>query len=483
MTQLEKAYVVEISDDPQPRELSAHFPVQFNPTSLKLTISAGVTGSTSGSQTRQSIGSANTTLTLELVFDTADEGTTDRPRSVREKTSEIERFVLPKAQDQKPPRIRFHWGSLVIDGVVDSLTVDLDLFAVDGTPLRAKVGLSIKEQNSKFIFLKAGPGANQKGDAPSPLAAVAGSLGVSAGLGVAAGLGVSAGVGISAGVNARFGAALGGESLPEFSARLGLDPTAWRGLSTDIAGGLQGDLSLQAGAEIGFSAGMTTAGGLGVTLGAKAGVSASLEASLGLAPDPSLAVVAGVGAGAELSAGFLLSASGGVSAALETARIVTIQAAEQQTRQAFRAPPAGAATESTIFARRATPPKPAPPPQSRPLLSVTGIPTLSQQLSAPPAPALPRADPRARSFGFGVPLRPSFVEAVALRTDSPAGGGAVRRRQADGLPPSSQDPTTPSWVALPNGDLARKAADRLQGERRSLRRCGCIGACGHQGGR
>ena len=47
---------------------------------------------------------------LELVFDTADEGTTGSPKSVRAKTAQIERFVFPTSQTEdgqkqpKPPR-------------------------------------------------------------------------------------------------------------------------------------------------------------------------------------------------------------------------------------------------------------------------------------------------------------------------------------------------------------------------------------------
>jgi hypothetical protein len=192
MAKLEKAYVVEISCDERADEISPRFPVQFNPTSLKLQISTSMAGGkTSGSQEREATGSSSTTLTLELVFDTSDEGSTNTPRSVREKTAQIERFVFPKSQaakSEKQPKIRFQWGSFVIDGVVDSVNVDLDHFAANGTPLRAKVSLSIKEQNSKLIFLKSGPGSNQKGNAPSPLGSAAGSLGISGGLGISAGI-------------------------------------------------------------------------------------------------------------------------------------------------------------------------------------------------------------------------------------------------------------------------------------------------------
>jgi len=476
MPELEKAYIVEIND-PTPDEISPRFHVQFNPTSLKLQISTTKVDPTMASQVRQSLGSGTTILSLELVFDTSDEGSTERPHSVREKTEQVERFTLPKNPHEingKPPRIRFQWGSFFINGVVDGVNVDLDHFAANGTPLRAKVNLSITEQKSKLIFAK----GNQKGNVPSPLGTAAGSLGISGGLGV------------SAGVNAQFGVALGGESLPEFSARVGLDPTAWRGLSTDISGGLSGDLSLEAGAEVGFSAGLNASAGIGVTLGVEAGVSASLEASFGLEANASISAVAGVGAGADLAAGFSLSAGGGLNAALEAVQIVKSQAAEQQTRQAFGAPPAAAAGAVTVTAGGtpttalppAAPPKPAPPDQPRPPLTITGLPSPSQQQSAAPAPLPPRADPRSASFGFGVPLRSTVGEAATQRADSLLGGVSLRQQVGDGLPPASDDPTVPPWIALPSRDRARAAANQLQKKLHPARPCGCSGRCRHTGG-
>src|SRR5262245_60355178 len=196
MSTLEKAQLQEIDSKDAP--VGDPIPVQFNPTTLKLQISNTLEGGkTRGRQVRQYIGSSSSTLTLDLVFDSAEEGTTAAPRSVLEKTAQVERFLLPKGEGtdkQVTPRIRFHWDRLIVDGVVDSLTIDLDHFAANGTPLRAKAFLEIKEQNRKFQLLESGPGAN-RGSAPAPGQASAGALG-------------SAGVGLSA----QASLALGGES-------------------------------------------------------------------------------------------------------------------------------------------------------------------------------------------------------------------------------------------------------------------------------
>src|SRR5204863_1277493 len=119
---------------------------------------------------------------------------------------------------QKPPKVRFQWGAFHIDGVMDNVNIDFDLFASDGTPLRAKVSVVIKEQNSKYRFLQAGAGANQKGNAPEPQNPTSGTPGT------------------AGGPSNQVAPALKGESLPQFATRQGLDPQAWRGLSTDFGG-------------------------------------------------------------------------------------------------------------------------------------------------------------------------------------------------------------------------------------------------------
>src|SRR4030095_5619842 len=169
------------------------FPVQFNPTTLKLTLSNQVEGGDSqGRQVRQHIGPSSTTLSLDLIFDTADEGTTENPRSVREKTKQLERFLAPKgdgSQAGAPPQIRFSWGDLEVTGVVDQLTIDFDHFAANGAPLRAKVSLSIQGQD-RDLELKAISDGRRGAAAPGR----AGAGGLGFGFGLSAGLGLSVGL-------------------------------------------------------------------------------------------------------------------------------------------------------------------------------------------------------------------------------------------------------------------------------------------------
>jgi hypothetical protein len=467
MSELQKATLVEITPGEKPSEVGTPVPVQFNPATMKLQISNSTEGGQSrGKQTRQFLGTSSTTLTVELVFDTADEGTTRQPRSVRERTAMVEKFVLPKSKEktkQAPPKVRFHWGPFVLDGVIDSINIDIEHFAGDGTPLRAKVGLSIKEQNSKYQYKATDSGANQD-------SAQAGDS--TAGL---------PGGGPAAATQSA--AAIGGESAADFAARQGLDPSAWRGL--DIGG--SASLSLNAGQEVGFRADLSASAGLGVTAGFEAGVSASLDASVGLAASAGVGVSASAPFSAGVAAGFTLSSAGGVSAAIAQVQTATAVTAIQQTAQAFNqslpaagANPAVAASPAAIVAG-APRLRLGPPDQPRTPLSQTGIPSALQQAAAAPAPATPRADTRAASFGFGVPLRPQITGAATERADVTFGSVALKPQIKSGNPPITSNPVVPPWIALPAAEFLADAPRAVQMKTRPQPSCGCTGRCGCRG--
>lgn len=383
MGALQKAELVEISSDEAAKEGEV-VPVQFNPTTLALKISNRTEGGEAqGRPSRQYI-ATSTTLTVSLVFDTADEGTAERPRSVRERTGIVEKFVLPRNQGTEvPPKLRFRWGDgMSFDGVVGEVNIDFDHFAHDGTPLRAQVALTLTEQDARYKVVP----SSAKAKAPAPGAALPG------------GLGFSASASFSAGFSASASVALGGETAADFAARVGLDPTAWRGLGVDLSAGL----TLEAGVEVGFDASLSAGVGLGASAGFGAGVDAPIEASFGLTP--------GGGGGS----GFALSAAGGVGAAIEAVQVVKTAEAARGARQAFAAsaPPESAALPASL-------PKPGLPEQSRAPLGKAGV---SARPATTAAPRPPRVDPRAASWGYGVPLRPR-IELPPLESTKKKVGG------------------------------------------------------------
>jgi len=498
MPALEPATLSEISADAQAKPVpGTELALQFNPASLKLQLANKVEGGdTKGRQTRQYLGKTSTTLTFEVHFDTADDGTTAAPVSVRTKTAMIERFVLPKGKGntkQAPPKARFHWQELVFDGIIDDLNIDFDLFASNGTPLRAKMTVSMKEQDAKYQLLESGPGVARGGNA-QPVGGGGNGPGTSGG-----------------GPQNATALALGGESAAELAARVGVDPGAWRGL----AAGLDSTLSIGAGASVDFSAGLSLNAGVGVSVGVEAGVSTSLEASFGLSGGASLS--AGAAIGGDASAGFALSAAGGVSAAIETVATIKAETAAADTRRAFSTPApaspplvatpgagqarglaslsAGVASAArTVAGTSATGSSasavsgaalpvgksvnPAAPGQSRTPLSIGGMPTQAQQAAAPPAPSPPLADTRATTFGFGVPLRPRIGGAAEVRSGSVSGHVPLHPRQRASDVLVSLDPTAPPWTRL-QVDTTRPKADRAQRNQNPSRRCGCSGPCRH----
>jgi len=462
-----KAFLQELDGKTPPGKVGGELPVQFNPTSLRIQFTNNNEGTEARArQTQQHLGTSSATLSLDLVFDTADEGTSEVPRNVREKTQHVRKFLLPaKGSKKPPPKVRFQWGTFAFDGVMTGCTEEIDLFSATGVPLRAKCSISMKEQKPEFAALKSGAGVAQGENKKKP-----GESGAGPGTGGGGPTDASA-------------PALAGESAADFAARMGLDPAAWRGL----AAGLDATLSLEAGLEIDFDASLSLSAGIGLSAGIEAGVSASLEASFGL--EAGLDVSVSGSAGADLAAGFALSAAGGVTAAVESVQIAKSAAAAASARGAFgaaaptpAAPGAPAAPQSPVGATAAAgaSPRPARTPQPRPALAAAGLPGAGAQAAAAAAPAPPRADPRTASFGFGVPLRPRAAGATEARQGTLHGGGVVGPRYAAGAPTTSAPGVAP-WHALPHAYAPRAAADRRQALLRPSAACRCGGRGRHGG--
>jgi hypothetical protein len=247
MTALTKAQLGEITSGNNPTEVDGTLvDVQFNPTSLRVQISNRTAGGQqSGAQARQRPGTGEMQVSFDLVFDTADEGSTESAVSVLEKTKTVERFVRPKgarAGQEAPPRVVFKWGSFIVQGTMESANIDLDLFDAKGVPLRAKVSVSIKGQDPRWTYTAApaGPGAGTGAagaNAPRP----------GSGSSLPAG---SPGTQGNSRSPDRIVQAMPGESLAQVAARAGFDPAAWRAL----ADGLANPLKLQIGQEVALPA-------------------------------------------------------------------------------------------------------------------------------------------------------------------------------------------------------------------------------------
>jgi nucleoid-associated protein YgaU len=152
----------------KPQEIKQQYPngiaVQFNPTSYS--INQTVTWKEQGSSTENPggnrrdlnappltyAGGNSRTLTMELVFDVTENGTSADVRDETEKVVQLCRIVRTKDKAAaRPPVCRFEWGTTIPDnkyplkGVVTSCSQNFTLFRGNGVPLRAKLNVTITE--------------------------------------------------------------------------------------------------------------------------------------------------------------------------------------------------------------------------------------------------------------------------------------------------------------------------------------------------
>jgi Contractile injection system tube protein len=308
--------------------------VQFNPATLKVNYAnqkAG--GDQPGGSPVQFVGKGTTKLTLELWFDTTvtDTRGPGKVDDVRLKTREIFNFMKPTPGTGKnkkqfvPPGVRFHWGSFIFDGVVDSMDENLEFFSSSGVPMRASVSLAISQQELSFQVGEAeaeGVGTNsfeeaKAGDSLQQMASKAGNpdwKGVALANGIENPRLMPTGslVNMSA---TGISASLGGASITA-GAAIGASFGVSAGASASLGSGVAvGGASFGGGASLGASA----------SFGATASFGASASFGAGASFDTG-AAVGGSGAGASLSASATVGAdAGGFSASAEASAEASVR--------------------------------------------------------------------------------------------------------------------------------------------------------------
>jgi hypothetical protein len=283
-----------IKDGTPSGQAAKNFPVQFNPQTLKVNFTNQKAGGDQpkGSST-QFVGKGVTKLTLELWFDIAlaiEQGRVDKGKDVRALTGEVAYFMAPQEVTVKgkkglsPPGIRFHWGSFLFEGVMDSMDETLDLFSADGLPLRASVSISVSKQEIQYDASKAASLGAVTRPGTDPLTAAKANRSLQQ---MASDAGSSNWQGI---------ALANGIENPRL-----LAPGALVNLSADVS--VSG--SAQLGVNIGASAGFSASAGVGVSAGAQstASVNASGGVQLGFAGSASVSAGASVQGGGAIVAG------------------------------------------------------------------------------------------------------------------------------------------------------------------------------------
>jgi Contractile injection system tube protein len=165
------------------------FEVQFNPETLKVTYAnqkAG--GDQPGNSPVQFVGRGTTKLSLQIWFDISlPKGGDAAPPSgdVRSLTQEVAYFMAPQKvtvqgkTSTAPPGVSFEWGSMIFQGVVDTMDETLDFFAADGRPLRASMNLGITQQEIKPQPPASAPGTGLGANGPGTQPLQLGKAGLS----------------------------------------------------------------------------------------------------------------------------------------------------------------------------------------------------------------------------------------------------------------------------------------------------------------
>jgi hypothetical protein len=130
------------------------FYCQFNPKELKLDDTASWKPSDEQGQTKPLLTYEKgqpAVLSMDLVFDTTDTGA-----SVQGRVDAMRAFLAATVtesdaggQSQRPPHVDFHWKSFHFRGVIEKISASMLMFKADGTPLRAKISVTLKERSDE----------------------------------------------------------------------------------------------------------------------------------------------------------------------------------------------------------------------------------------------------------------------------------------------------------------------------------------------
>lgn len=176
--QLSKAVLIPMNGEQPDSDESQYIVVQFNPDSIKVTLSNTLKADSSGGDktaAAQYVDKSESSLSIQLIFDTTvarnskadfsfQDGSQHSATSSQEANSDVrkqtkaiaDKFMKPQSSDSDsehpaaPLRCRFQWGAFVFVGMLSSYNETLDYFSPEGIPLRATLALSFKEDRYQF---------------------------------------------------------------------------------------------------------------------------------------------------------------------------------------------------------------------------------------------------------------------------------------------------------------------------------------------
>lgn len=150
--------------DPKTNQATETMEVQFNPTELNFSKGSNISEIAIpglDSPVLQFIRGNAETLSLELFFDSTDDGMGSGATSVTEQTQKFYQLVKQNPDTHAPPICRFVWGNdrggsatigtdvsnapFWFTGLVESIDRKFLLFSPEGTPLRARLTIKMRE--------------------------------------------------------------------------------------------------------------------------------------------------------------------------------------------------------------------------------------------------------------------------------------------------------------------------------------------------
>lgn len=139
--------------------------VQYNPTELTFTKAAQIAEiAVPGLDTPllQYVRGQAETVSLELFFDSTEDGTGADAKAVTIRTDKFYELIKAERATHAPPVLLFTWGGTAFPGsrrdgfrcVVTSVRQQFTMFAPNGVPLRAKLTIDLKEYKPLTLHLR-----------------------------------------------------------------------------------------------------------------------------------------------------------------------------------------------------------------------------------------------------------------------------------------------------------------------------------------
>lgn len=178
MIAIERGKLIPVNGENDSPDLENAVDVQFNPTTLKVSLSNTLKQNerNGSSRSAQFVDKSSSNLTVELIFDTTyieqpgntqsgsqqassagssqSQDAVEQGADVRLQTKKIaDTFIKPVAEGENlraPKRCLFQWGAFEFLGMVQSFDETLDFFSPEGRPLRATVSLKLSEDRYQF---------------------------------------------------------------------------------------------------------------------------------------------------------------------------------------------------------------------------------------------------------------------------------------------------------------------------------------------